>query len=147
MPMLEELGMRQRSKTGYSESIWVPFFRRCRVSENQVEITPPVIFGRGYVFDRARQMVTVRRCLLRRTLSEEEIPFSEVSVRLSTRSVEVNVGWQERHIVWKTRYFIEMTVPHGALSVFQNWKLDEPGRVDFILAAIQRLGIRNSQRR
>ena len=68
---------------GYTDWIWIPFFRRCLVGQGKVEVTPPIVFGRGFVFDGTRQVVSIRRRLLWMTLSEEEIPFSELKIQRS----------------------------------------------------------------
>ena len=68
------------ARAGYTDWIWIPLFRRCWVGPVKVEVTHPIIFGRGFLFDGLRRVVTVRRCLLGRTLSEEEIPFSELTM-------------------------------------------------------------------
>ena len=74
---------RVMTRAGYTDWIWVPYLRRCWVGPDKVEVTHPIIFGRGFLFDGLRRVVTIRRCLLGRTLSEEEIPFSELTIQRS----------------------------------------------------------------
>jgi len=71
-------------QAGYTDWIRVPFFRRCWVGPDKVEVTRPLIFGQGFLFDRLRRVVTIRRYLFGVTLSEEEIEFSDLTVRLRT---------------------------------------------------------------
>ncbi len=130
---------RQPTGAGDSDWIWVPAFRRCRISEDKVEITHPLIFGRGFLFDRARQVVTIRRCLLGFTLSEEEIPFSHLSLRFRSEASHGEYG--ESY----TSDFIDIEAPgHRFYVSFSIWFGAFPSgekRAHRVLAAIQRLGL------
>ena len=68
-----------------SYQIWIPYLRFCRVSEDTVEITPPILFGRGFVFDRVRQKVLVSRRFLGIRGSNIEVPFSDTSCQLQNQ--------------------------------------------------------------
>ena len=89
-----------------SYQIWIPYFRFCRVSEDTVEITPPILFGCGFVFDRIRQKVLISRRFLGIRGSNIEIPFSDISCQLQNRW-DIT-GWTERN-----EYVIEISVTHG----------------------------------
>ena len=82
----------KRGQARYTDWIRVPFFRRCWVGPDRIEVTHPIIFGRGFLFDGLRRVVTIRRCLLGRTLSEEEIPFSEFTMKRNVRRVVSDAG-------------------------------------------------------
>ena len=116
------------------------------MSADRVELTHPLIFGRGFLFDRTRQLVKIRRCLLGLTVSEDEIPFSDVTVGLNSKHVkDTYVAFSEVPI-WTTGgtlYFIEMRIRHRApLKVLCEF--DENWRLRGILAAIEKLGITTS---
>ena len=66
-----------------TNSFWVLWFRRCSVSSTRVAIPPPLLFGSGYVFDRASGTVSVTRSISR-------IPISRFELRLrDTQYVDV----------------------------------------------------------
>ena len=138
--------MSRQQTTGHSDWIRIPYFRRCWVGEDRVELTPPLIFGRSYLFDGTRQVVTIRRCLLGRTLSEEEISFSDVSVFLGHRYIEEKTHYSESGpstTPGGLLYFIAMTMGRDKpwVKVFEENSLGDRSRADRILAAIQRLGL------
>lgn len=59
----------------------VCMYRICRISKDKVVVTPPPFFGRGYIFDRIRRLVSVRtRFLGFIPVSKVEIPFSDIVV-------------------------------------------------------------------
>ena len=122
---------RQQTTAGYSDWIWIPYFRRCWVSEDRTELTHPIIFGRGFLFDRARQVVTIRQCLLGFTLSEEEIPFSHLSLRFRKKT-----SYGEYGDPYTSAAFIDIEAP--GKRFFVAFVLSE-GRAHRVLAAIQRL--------
>ena len=78
------------ARAGYTDWIWIPFFRRCWIGPDKVEVTHPIIFGRGFLFDRAKQVVTIRRYLLGLPLSTKEIPFSELT--MGKRKIAFDAG-------------------------------------------------------
>ncbi len=115
------------ARPGYTDWIWVPFLRRCLVGLDKVEITP-IVVGQGFVFDGMRRVVTIRRCLLGRMLSEEEIPFSDIGgIHLSesqkARPKDISDYHIELRISTRDRHFL---IPVGW------WKR----RADSVLAAI-----------
>ncbi len=123
--------------------IEVLHFRRCWISADRVELTHPLIFGRGYLFDRTRQVVKIRRCLLGLTVSADEIPFSDVTVGLSSKHVKDSYVAFSEVPIWTTGgtdYFIEMRIRHRVplkvLCEFGDNRL-----LKRILAAIEKLGI------
>ena len=59
--------------------VWIPFFRFCHVSEDKVLVTAPLVFGRGYLFDRSRRVVTIFRRIFGMSLTEMEVPFEMIS--------------------------------------------------------------------
>ncbi len=65
--------------TGETYSIWIPLFRICRVSDDKVVITPPLLFGRGYVFDRTRGTVSISRRLFGIPISKTQAPFEQIT--------------------------------------------------------------------
>ena len=69
--------------------MWIQFFRLCMVTEQKVVVTPPILFGRGYVFDRPRRTVRVSRCVLGLPISRMHIPYG--SFRLRVRENERSV--------------------------------------------------------
>ena len=89
-----------------SYQIWIPNFRFCRVSDDTVEITPPILFGRSFVFDRIRQKVLISRRFLGIHGSNIEIPFSDISSQLQNR-------WHITDVSDYNDYDIEISVPHG----------------------------------
>ena len=89
-----------------SYQIWIPYLRFCRVSEDMVEITPPILFGRGFDFDRIRQKVLISRRLLGIRGSNIEIPFSDISWQLQKH-------WHITGVTDSSDYDIEISVPHG----------------------------------
>ena len=141
---------RQLTTKGYSERIPLGFFRRCWVSEDQVEVTPPLLLGHGFLFDRVRQVVTIRERLLGFTLSEEAIPFSDIGVRVKGRYVKPSSG-----VLYPgggvspgsrggIRYFVEMTIAHRrGFEVCEPQALDNKARANRIVAAIHKLGVKD----
>ena len=136
------------ARAGYTDWIWIPFFRRCWAGPDKVEVTHPIIFGRGFLFNRTRQVVTIRRCLFGLTLSKKEIPFSDVTIRLSSRyqaptSGGYYGGGYSAGSRGGTVYFVEMHIARGKrrLKVFQEQGFGHTSRANRILAAIQKLGI------
>ncbi|MFQ6026928.1 MAG: hypothetical protein ACE5Q6_05360 [Dehalococcoidia bacterium] len=68
---------------------WIPWFRLCWANQDKIVVTPPLLFGRGYVFDQRCEIVLICRRLLGFPLSNMEIPFSSVrDVSLRERDVE-----------------------------------------------------------
>ncbi len=126
-------------QAGYTDWIWVPYFRRCRVGDDRVEITPPIIFGRGFLFDGARQVVTIRRCLFGLTLSKEEVPFSDVITKLDWHSGRGKAALSEGGKL----YYIVLALGHGEAfkTVKVLYELNSSERVTRILAAIRKLGV------
>lgn len=136
--------MSRQQTAGHFDWIWVPFVRRCWVGEDRVELTPPLIFGRSYLFDGTRQVVTIRRCLLGRTLSEEEISFSDVTIRPRKRhNRETSPDGSSRELT--PIQFIDITVVHGKANTFGGFRgvrgEERPRR---ILEAIEKLGIQRT---
>ena len=138
---------RQQTTAGYSDWIWIPYFRRCWVSADRVELTHPIIFGRGFLFDRARQVVTIRRCLLGLPLSKQEIPLSDVTISLGSRYYKPTSGYYTGSF-WSpgspggTQYFIKITTTDGReIKVFGREGFGKSKRLKRILAAIEQLGI------
>jgi len=68
------------------KSISIPLFRLCRVREDRVLVSAPILFGGGYVFDRAQQAVTIRRQLVGIRISAVQIPFSDIAIRMESES-------------------------------------------------------------
>ncbi len=78
---------RRLPKAGYTDKIRVGPFRSCWIGEDKVEVTPGIgIVSEGFLFDRIRQVVTIRDGILGITLSEEEIPFSDIVVRVKSNT-------------------------------------------------------------
>ncbi len=88
-----------------SYQIWIPYFRFCRVSDDTVEITPPILFGCGFVFDRIGQKVSISRRFLGIHGSHIEIPFSDISCHLHNKEHSYDMDY------WDD-YDIEISVPH-----------------------------------
>ena len=63
-----------------SPIIWIPLFHFCLLSQNKVVVTPPILFGRGYVFDGRRGIVSWCRRFIGILISETEVPFSNIVV-------------------------------------------------------------------
>jgi hypothetical protein len=93
----------------FDDEIWITPVRRCWVHRDTVGISPPMLFGRGFLFDGTRQVVTVRRCLLRLPLSKQEIPFSDVTVRVGTGSYRFGYGGE----AGRTLYSVKMDITSG----------------------------------
>jgi len=105
-----------------SYKIWIPFFRFCRVSEDTVEITPPILFGCGFVFDWIRQKVFISRQFLGIRGSKIEIPFSDISCHLHKdwHTTDAISGWEDYHIA--------ISVPHGRPFKIAKWLGHERAR-------------------
>ncbi len=119
------------ARAGYTDWIWIPFFRRCWIGPDKVEVTHPIIFGRGFLFDGLRRVVTIRRCLLGRTLSEEEIPFSELYMD-TRRVVTDSLGTYGGDVSHRIHI-----VARGESSHIDFWGFEERARR--VLAAIRTL--------
>jgi hypothetical protein len=52
----------------------------CYFGEGKVVITPPVFFGRGYVFDGKRQVIEICRRVLGIPVAESEVRFSDATL-------------------------------------------------------------------
>ena len=99
-----------------SYQIWIPFFRFCRVSEDKIEITPSIFFGCSFVFDSIRQAVFISRQILRVSISNIEVPFSDISCHLQSR--DFSDSWVGglgggSYSPGGTTYTIEVTARHG----------------------------------
>ncbi len=132
--------MSRPQTTGHSDWIRIPYFRRCWISADRVELTHPLIFGRGYLFDGTRRVVTIRRCLLGRTLSEEEISFSDVTVFMGQRYIADTYD-EFGFVPGGDIYFIAMTMGRDKprVKVFEEESLGDRDLADRILAAIRRV--------
>ncbi len=62
-----------------TDRFWVPLFRYCTVSDERVAVSPPILFGRGYVFDRSSRTVSVTRAFLRVPFSRVQIAFRDIT--------------------------------------------------------------------
>lgn len=124
------------ARAGYTDWIWILFFRRCWIGPDKVEVTRPIIFGRGFLFNRTRQVVTVRRCLFGRTLSKEEIPFSGVSIIVTSKyqpptSISIDGGT----FGGGTTYGIKMVIGQRRITILGE--SNTKGRIERVLAAIR----------
>jgi hypothetical protein len=138
--------MVRQSSPEYSEEIRIPWFRRCRLGEDKVEVTPPKLFGSGFIFDRSRRVVSIRLCLFGRTLHKEEIPFSDISIRLNFHERQAVPS----HNVGKHRdFFIELIGADGTrLKVCDGvvaYRMRPPPETQRIVAAIQDLLAPNNE--
>ena len=135
------------ARAGYTDWIWIPALRVCRVSEDRVEITPPLIFGRSFAFDWSPGVVKIRRCLLGVTISTEEFPLEGVKVSLrrtpatgsgcfwpTIRSPSPEVGEGAAGI---STFIIDVVA--GRRRFIIGGFGDRKRRVDRVLAAIQRV--------
>ena len=52
--------------------------RVCRISDDEIRIPLPRLFGRGYLFDRMRQVVSISKRWIWHT-SYTEVPFSNIN--------------------------------------------------------------------
>ena len=133
---------------GEKYSIWIPIFRICRVSDDKVVITPPVLFGRGYVFDRTRGTVSISRRLLGFPISKTQAPFEQIT------SLSVKGHYEEGSSGYLTGStyvpgtpggtFFELTMKVGGKefkiekpTILANW--ERRGRAERIKAAIRRV--------
>ena len=73
--------------------MWIPYLRWCHIDEDRVEITAPLLFGRGFVFDGSTQVVIIRRRLLGISLSEEKVPFIDVNLTAHAETIEETRGF------------------------------------------------------
>ena len=130
------------TRPGYTDWIPIGLTRHCRVDEDKVEITHPVIFGRGFLFDGARQVVTIRRCLFGLTLSEQEMPFSDVIMRCRKRRLQAREGIPPyvRSRPARTVYFIEIAIAHR--KKIKLCDVENGGLAERILAPIEKLGVK-----
>ena len=91
-------------------SMWLPWLRWCRISENKVSVSPPVLFGRSYVFNRSRQIVTITRRVFGIPVSKLDVQFGDivsVGVRETLESVNVGMAGQPQLL---PRYSLAMRV-------------------------------------
>jgi len=61
-----------------------PHLRLCYFGEGKVVITPPVFFGRGYVFDGKRQVIEICRRVLGIPIAKSEVRFSDATLFLES---------------------------------------------------------------
>jgi hypothetical protein len=75
-------------------SIRIGFIRRCRMSGDKVVVDSPILWGRGFVFDRHRLTASLYSRFLGIPISKREVPFSHIT-NLQVREVVENPFWQE----------------------------------------------------
>ncbi len=75
----------------YQRKVRIPFSRVCHLSDDEVVIPPPMLFGRGYQFDRRRQVVSISNRFLGFRTSYTQVPFSTIT------SIEVKKSYHEGH--------------------------------------------------
>jgi len=130
-------------------SIWIPMFRYCRVTGDKVIVTAPILFGRGYIFDKNKQLVTIRRRLVGITISKIEVPFSRINALAVTRvwkeGSPATYSYGMHYAGTPGGYFFElvMTVAgNGEFKIekpdmFADW--ERRGRAERVEEAIRRL--------
>ena len=87
-------------------------------------------------------MVTMRVRLLQWTLSEEEIPFSDITVDLESRVFSATPD-----TLGGTNYSIELKAHGKTFEIYEEEFTSSKERSERILAAICRLGIRTERPR
>ncbi len=146
---------RRRPKAGYTDKIRVGPFRSCWIGEDKVEVTPGIgIVSQGFLFDRIRQVVTIRDGMLGITLSEEEIPFSDIVVRVKSYNrddeiTQIGTGYFiEMRIARRRRGHVQLRSQAG-VDVFEvcgGRPFDSEWSANHIVAAIQGLGVKTDSR-
>lgn len=115
---------------------WIRFFRICRISEEKVTVTPPILFGMGYVFDIRRRLVSIRRWfLIVIPVAKREIPFSDIIVH--------RYDWSQRsgpQEVTVRASFEITTASGGRFRIGETMSAGESAQK--ILDAIERMGIK-----
>ncbi len=66
------------SKTRGQYRFWISWFRWCAVSEDKVVVSPPLVFGSGYVFDRKKRIVSASLRIFGLPVSKTQIPFHDI---------------------------------------------------------------------
>jgi hypothetical protein len=100
------------------------------VGPDRIEVTHPLIFGRAFLFDGLRRVVTIRRCALGITLSKQEMPFSEFT--LHKRRVVTDRGPYGGDV----SYRVDMNA-RGERFHIGFWGFDQ--RATRVLTALRRL--------
>ena len=116
------------------------------MSDDKVVITPPVLFGRGYVFDRTRRTVSISRRLMGIPISKTQAPFFQIT---SLRVNRVYVEGTKAHFSdpsltgyvpetsggWS--YVLTMRVGGKEFKIWRGWQEKGRGRVERIEVAIR----------
>ena len=91
----------------------ISLFRDCLVANHRVVIPPPILFGRGYVFDGNLKIVSIRVRCLGMTISIVELPFQDIrSVTLNSKHYEAT-SIAGNYTSERTYYQVVMTVTGG----------------------------------
>ncbi len=127
--------------------MWVKFFRLCIETEQKVVVTPPILFGRGYVFDRPRRIVKVSRCIMGIPMSRIRIPFGSFRLRVRENERTVYKGggsayggpYAPESKSVKRVYTVAMRIP-GQLQELDVAHFDfDKLRAERLLSAIRRV--------
>lgn len=125
-----------QDEESHASSFEVSYLRSCTIAANRVDVTPPFLFGRGFVFDGSRRIVTIRRCLLTVGLSRHELPFSDVTVHLgSLWDLDFEL---EKSVVVRIRDSRPLSLCVERARMGAYWKCEQ------IFDALQELGVPTS---
>lgn len=109
-----------------------PSFRRCKLSDNEFE-TAPIVFGRGFPFDRVRQVVSVRWRLLWFTVAEETIPFRDARIVFRSKTIAGQYGASRTEFT-----ALDLRTPYGS---FLKVTEEPSGTMRRVVSALERFEI------
>ena len=75
-------------------TIRIDLIRLCRISADKVMVDPPILWGRGFVFDRHKLTTLLYNRFLGFLISKAEVPFSHIT-HLQVREVVEHPFWQQ----------------------------------------------------
>lgn len=76
--MIQERSQELASGVEHHWSLF-PNLRLCYIGATKIVVTPPIVFGRGYVFDGKRQVVEICRRILGIPIARSEVAFSDAT--------------------------------------------------------------------
>ena len=118
--------------------------RLCHVGASKVVVMPPIFFGRGYVFDGERQIISICRRLFGVPISRSEVRFADAtlfleSVYASDRFLKTSPHDKQPPSDTVMSALVGL-YHHGVFHTVAQFRSNEPAAIDFA-AAISQLGI------